>query len=1132
MSFVHLHLNTEYSLLYGECRVSDVVTRAAERGFRALAITDRNALFGAVGFSLACRNAGVKPIIGCECFLEPKGIRSDSLRRLTPDDCSVLVLIVTNAAGYRNLSALLSLAHLRGAGVPCVDVDMLASHSEGLIALSGGPSGEIHRCVKMNDLSAAHKFASDMKRIFGGRFYIELQRHGEVDGRGEESVIISLAHGLDIDIVATNGVLYTDKSGARTQRMLDSIAKNTQLSYGDGDDSRYLKTDEEMESLFADLPEAIINTEVISDSVDFDFEFGVLHLPSFQVPEESGCSSGPEYLRMRYEKGFAERFGESDQETLAVYRERGDRELEIINEVGFANYYLIVDDFVAYAKRRGIPVGPGRGSGVGSLVAFCLGITDVDPIKNALLFERFLNPERVSMPDFDIDFCYDRRGEVIDYVSNKYGRDRVAQIVTFGTLAPRAAVRDAARILGLSREDTDRIARLTGHPATLFGEGMPDKLREAIKDDPQVASVVETAMLLEGRPRHCSTHATGVVITDRPVSEYMPLALNGDVVVTQYTMEDVARLGLLKIDFLGLRYLTIIHRAEELIRKSVPGFSVEKVSLNDEKTYQLLQEARTEGVFQLESGGMKRLLKKLAPETFDDITLAISLYRPGPMDSIPECLENRRDPSRIKYKISTLAPILAPTYGCIIYQEQVMQICREVGGFTYGRADVVRRAMAKKKHNVMEAERDAFLAGASERGYEKESACELWNAMSEFARYAFNKSHAAAYAVTSYRTAYLKAHYPKEYFCALLGTVIGVNDKVAEYAEDALQFGVRLKSPDINRSDESFSVEDDCIRFGLLCVKNVGVSFVRAVLSERSAGEFTSFENFMLRMSGSCNVRMLESLIRCGTFDSFGTERSRLLAVLPEAIGKATAHNDTGKGQLGLFGDENDAECLNFDYPDLPELSFSERLRSEKELTGVYISGHPLENYANCLKYGTESLAGVLRAVREGTINDGAPVKVLCLIVSVRSRVTKKGEPMAVVCLGDEYAECEAVVFPKQYSHLSGRLQCDRAVVVNGTVRISEDNAVTLGISDIKEADNDGDVQDIYIRVTDSNCRMLEQCLKTVDRGNCEVFVWFENEKRLARAKGVMCSAEESSISKMSELMGADNIRVTPRKSR
>ncbi len=1069
--FVHLHLHTEYSLLDGACRLSDIPAAVKNAGQTAVAVTDHGVMYGVVDFYKACKKNGIKPIIGCEVYVAPFSRFGKDKQH--DGDYSHLVLLCENETGYRNLIALVSKAFTEGFyGKPRADVELLKEHSEGLIALSACLSGYIPKHILENDVEGAKAHARLLKEIFGEHnFFLEMQDHGIPEQKTVNAVLKEFAGELGIGLVCTNDVHYLAKEDAELQNVLLCIQTNRTLDKADGltfpTEEFYLKTGDEMASLFPETPEALANTVRIAERCAFDFDFDHLQLPAFTPPDEK---TARDYLKEECEKGLEKRLavmrscGGTDEKTEAEYRERLAYELTVVTQMGYDEYYLIVNDFISHAKGAGIPVGPGRGSGAGSLAAYCLGITDVDPMRYGLLFERFLNPERVSMPDFDVDFCYERRGEVIDYVAQKYGADHVAQIVTFGTLAARAAIKDVGRVMGLSYAEVDAAAKLV--PSSLgmtIDKALAENaaFAELYKEDLTVRRMVDIARRIEGMPRHASIHAAGVVITDKPVSHYVPLAYNRDSVVTQFPMNTVADLGLLKIDFLGLRYLTVISDAEKAVKKSDPAFSVEKIDLADRKTYAFLASGRTDGVFQLESGGMKSLLSRMKPQSIEDITAAISLYRPGPMESIPKYLENRKHPDDIHYDIPELKDILSVTNGCIVYQEQVMQIFRTLAGYSYGRADIVRRAMSKKKIAVMQEEREYFLygkkkddgtwecRGAVANGIDEQAAIKLYEEMSEFAKYAFNKSHAACYAFLAYRTAYLKTHHPKEYMCALMTSVLDRTEKVAFYAADCRSMGIRVLPPDINKSESGFSVDGDAVRFGLLAVKGVGSNFLQALLAERQNGAFSSLEDFLSRMpQGDLNKHTVESLIKSGAMDTFGKNRSQLLYVYDSAMDAFSRRNRMSvTGQYDLFstmGAESGVEAFSVQYPALEELPVMDKLACEKEVIGLYLSGHPLEKYAALAKEkGVCTSADIARSASPEP--DEVPlfaekqtVTVLGMVTSKRVLTTKNGGRMAFVVLEDEVGTVEVIVFPNRYEMSSALLESGKALLVTGELSFKE----------------------------------------------------------------------------------------------
>ena len=1060
--FVHLHLHSEYSLLDGACRIKDIPARVKECGQDAVAITDHGVMYGVVAFWEACQKEGIKPIIGCEVYVAPDSRFDKSLG--ADGYADHLVLLCENMMGYRNLMEMVSLSFTEGFyNKPRVDEELLRKHSEGLIALSACLGGRIPRLLTKGDAEGARAVARRYAEIFGtDHFYIELQDHGMTEQKDILPMLVSLARDLDLPLVATNDCHYLRRRDAQTQAVLMCIQTNTTVDAGRpaafATDELYLKDANEMEMLFRAYPDAIENTRRIADRCDVSFDFSTTYLPKFKCP---GGISSVEHLRALAYAGLEKKitngriaFAKYSKED---YLSRMEYELSVIDQMGYADYFLIVQDYVNYAKSKDIPVGPGRGSGAGSLVAFALSITEVDPMVFDLLFERFLNPERVSMPDFDIDFCYNRRDEVISYVEEKYGRDHVSQIVTFGTLAARAAIRDVGRALGMSYQDVDVVARAVPQELNItisMALKMPD-LKNQYENSPAVKRLVDTAMALEGMPRNISIHAAGVVITDHPISSYVPLSVSNGTVVTQFDMDTVAKLGLLKFDFLALRYLTIIHDAEKLIKDQNPSFEMEKIPLDDADTFRLISSGKTSGVFQLESGGMRQMLSGLCPERLDDIIAAIALYRPGPMDSIPTFIECRHHPEKVTYATPLLEPILHSTYGCVVYQEQVMNIFRQIAGYTFGHADIVRRAMSKKKAAVLLSERDAFVSGAKERGVEQAVAERLFEDMESFANYAFNKSHAAAYAVISYRSAYLKCHYPQAYFSALLTSVLGNQTKIAEYIDEASSRGIRVLPPDINESRIHFSVSGKDIRFGLLALKNVGRQFLEKILEERRHGVFTSFEDFVNRMpSKELNKRMVESLIKAGTFDRLGVYRSRLLAVYERLLEQvAEKGRNNLDGQLDIFSMLGAAEApiaTAMEYPDIPELGVREKLLLEKDAAGMYFSGNMLDEYSKHLEVlHAESIADYVGEDADPT--DKARVSFAGMITSVTTKTTKNGERMAFFTLEDRFAEIECLAFARKYAEASYLIQPDTGVFVSGNLSLREDEAPKLLINNIEE---------------------------------------------------------------------------------
>ena len=1139
--FTHLHLHTEYSLLDGECRIKDIPEAVAAAGQNAVAITDHGVMYGAVEFCKACVAKGIKPIVGCEVYVAPRSL--EQKERMLDSDYSHLVLLAKNQTGYENLVNIVSKAFTAGFyNKPRTDLDELERHSEGLFALSGCISGSIPKAILAGDLSLARERIIILDRIFGrGNFFLELQRHG-IEGQEEiNSALIRFSHELSVPLVATNDVHYISRADSGVQKLLTAVSTGSTLEEGKSllsGSEHYIKSNSEMEALFADVPEAIENTGRIAQACGFAFDFDHMHLPAFKAPAPYDARS---YLRKLCEEGLESLFAGGLAPDTPEYRSRLEYELSIIDSMGFNDYYLIVWDFVNYARTKGIPVGPGRGSGVGSLCAYALGITRVDPIKYGLLFERFLNPERVSMPDFDIDFCDERRMEVIDYVTEKYGRAHVAQIITFGTLACRQAVRDAGRALGMSIPFVDGVAKMIPR---YFGVTLDSALAEnpelktRCENDPEAKKLIDCARRLEGRPRNSSTHATGVVITDEPLTRYLPLAVNESTVVTQFTMNTVADLGLLKIDFLGLRYLSIIDGAERLIKAKEPAFSAENIPFDDAATYRMLSEGHAVGLFQLESEGMRKLLTRLRPADLEDIISVISLYRPGPALSIDRFLRNRLHPENIEYAVPQLKPILEKTCGVMLYQEQVMQACRALAGYTYGHADLVRRAMAKKKPEVMAKEKGAFIEGCVKNGISAADAEGIFETMSEFAKYAFNKSHAAAYAVTSYRTAYLKCHYPREYMCSLLNTVMGYNEKVSEYIADCARMGISLLAPDVNRSGARFIAEGNDIRFGLAAVRNVGELFAARVIAERERKEFEDIEDFITRCCGFGSIKAFESLIRAGALDCFGLKRSVMIAGLEAALSTVTRDKSrNSEGQMSLFGGESANRAFEFPRAELPEYIKSELLAGEKENTGLYFTGHPLEKYRSYAR----SIGAASAADMRASLENGVPareVKFIGLITKKQTKVTKKNDMMAIVTAEDDSGELEAVIFPNLYT-ASGHIISENSVLVfTGTPELDDRGeegeeklklkvrAVGLPAEPKQDETCGFDNAMLFIRVTEENSARLADAigLAVRENGSAELRIFYEKERIQKRKNGIRI--DERLLRELKAVMGDGNVVV------
>jgi len=1065
--FVHLHLHSEYSLLDGTCRIEEIPKRAAECGHSAVAITDHGVMYGAVAFYRACKKNGIKPIIGCEVYVAAKSRHGKS-----PDEenkSEHLVLLCKNDIGYHNLIELVSAGFIDGFySKPRVDLSLLREHSEGLIALSACLAGRIPRLLLAGDYEGAVVYAKEMEEIFGkDHFYIELQNHGLEEQRQLLPLLARLSAETGIPMVATNDCHYLRREDAETQAILMCVQTNSVITdgrpIGFETDEFYYKTTEEMERLFGQYEGALANTVKIADMCQFDFEFDKLYLPKFPCPDGKSAKDHLEALaKAGLERHIATGKILLGTHTREEYDERLRYELSVIDKMGYADYFLIVQDYVNFARSREIPVGPGRGSGAGSLVAFSVGITDIDPIHFDLLFERFLNPERVSMPDIDMDFCYARRDEVIAYVNERYGRDHVSQIITFGTLAAKAAIRDTGRAMGLSYADTDVVARAVPRELDITLEECMRRaeFKALYEESEQNRKLIDTARKLEGMPRNVSIHAAGIVITDRPLTHHVPLSQSNGIIITQYDMTTIADLGLLKFDFLALRNLTVIRDAELQVREKDPSFDIEKIPLDDKDVFRMIASGNTSGVFQLESGGMKQMLMNLEPDCLEDIIAAISLYRPGPMDSIPTYIENKKNREKIQYLTPLLEPILKSTYGCIVYQEQVMEIFRRVAGYSFGHADLVRRAMSKKHADELEAERESFLEGAVKNGVSRENAVKLFDSMADFAKYAFNKSHAAAYSVISYRIAYLKRHYPREYMSALLGSVLGNMGKVAEYIADCGKMSIGVLPPDINYSNTHFHVDGKNIRFGLLALKNVGKNFAEQIVRERKISPFTSFDDFVSRMSHyDINKRQIETLIKAGTFDSLGVYRSQLLASYEKILDNASESGRGNlEGQLDMFSmaPQGVIEKPSFDYPNIPEFSPRQLLMLEKECSGMSFSGHLLDGYSKHIaSFSHVSLADLNDTEQQQAHPEKSRVTCVGMIGSVTLKNTKNDERMAFFTLEDKFSSIECIVFPKVYERISSLIRVDSAVVVSGTVS-ARDDEVKILVNTVQELIENG----------------------------------------------------------------------------
>jgi DNA polymerase-3 subunit alpha len=1047
-SFVHLHLHTQFSLLDGANQIDPLVRQIKAFGQPAVAMTDHGNMFGAIEFYRKAKESGVKPIIGCEAYMAVGSRHAKKDSGLAHNDYYHLILLARNLSGYQNLIKLVSKGYLEGFYYkPRIDKELLKAHHDGLIALSGCLSGEIPYLIGMKDMTGAMAVAGEFQDIFGkDHFYLEVQANGLEHQRVANAGLIEIHKKLGIPMAGTNDCHYLKKEDARPHELMLCLQTGKTLSDPNrmkfDTDQLYVKSTEEIAPAFAEFPGAVANTCRIADSCDLELALNKTHLPQYTTPDGYTRESYVEHLAV---DGLRARLKERPGKIPApVYEQRLREELMVICSMGFAGYFLIVWDIIRFARTRGIPVGPGRGSAAGSLVAYALRITDLDPLVYALLFERFLNPERVSLPDIDMDFCMDRRGEVINYVVDKYGSDHVAQIITFGTLGAKAAIRDVGRVLEMPYAEADKVAKLVPNQLNITLQQALEsepRLRDLVETDAKVKELMTIAQSLEGLARHASTHAAGVVISEGPLTDHVPLYKGAnDEIVTQYSMGDVEKIGLVKFDFLGLKTLTMIRRAETLInegRPDQPPFTFDRVPFDDHKTFTLLSSGKTTGVFQLESSGMRDLLTGFKPDRFEDIIAIIALYRPGPMDLIPDFIKRKQGKVPITYEVPELEPILKDTYGVIVYQEQVMAIANKVAGLSLGQADILRRAMGKKKPEEMEKLRAKFLDGAKTKKLPEKKAEKLYELIQKFAGYGFNKSHAAAYAVVCYQTAYLKAHYPTEFMAALMTSDMGNTDKIVGYFTECRDLGIKVLGPDVNASQKNFAVSDGVIRFGLAAIKNVGEGAVESIIEIRNkTGPFASFFDFCRRVDlHKVNKRMLEGLIKAGAFDLTGAKRSQLMAVLDQAIeDSAAAQRERELGQTNIFGEglaghgERDALVVP-PLPPIQEWDQAQRLKYERELTGFYITAHPLARYeATIHALATATTVGLTE------LADGKEVKLCGIIATVKTMLTKKGDRMAYLTLEDLQGTVEVIVFPDLFKAAGDLLAPERLVRVTGSI--------------------------------------------------------------------------------------------------
>ena len=1161
MAFAHLHVHTEYSLLDGACRIRDLPKLVKEMGQTACAITDHGAMYGAIDFYRACKAEGIHPVIGCEVYVARR-TRFDKQHEFDAESRH-LVLLCKNETGYRNLSYMVSQAYIEGFYIkPRIDLDLLREHSEGLIGLSACLAGEIPRRIINGDYDGAKAYALEMRDILGeDNFYLELQDHGIADQTTVNRALLRMHNETGIPLVCTNDAHYLRKEDAESHDVLLCIQTGKTVD----DDNRmryepqnfYLRSTEEMEALFSGYPDAVENTQCIADRCRLEFTFGKYHLPEFKLPP--GYDS-PTYLRKLCDEGFARCYGGEKPE----YRKQLEYELAMIEKMGFTDYFLIVSDFVNYARKAGIPVGPGRGSAAGSMVSYCLHITDIDPMQYQLYFERFLNPERVSMPDIDMDFGDTRRGEVVDYVRRKYGDDHVAQIVTFGTMAARGAIRDVGRALNMTYAEVDAVAKLVPSGPGALHITLDDALKlskqlsDLYESDERVRRLIDMAKALEGMPRHASTHAAGVVITRLPVYEYVPLARNDESIVCQYNMITLEELGLLKMDFLGLRNLTVLDDAVKMVRRHTPDFDLEKIPMDDPEVFRMLTEGRTSGVFQMESTGMTGVCLGLKPQSIEDITAIIALYRPGPMESIPRFIACKHDPKLVTYKHPSLKPILSGTYGCIVYQEQVIKIFQELAGYSLGQADMVRRAMSKKKAKDVEREREAFLHGDAARnikgcvanGIPEATAQAIYDEIYDFANYAFNKAHAVSYAVVAYQTAYFKCHYTREYMAALLTSVLDNSDKVAEYIAECRECGIALLPPDVNRSYDGFTVEEGGIRFGLVAIKNIGRGFIQALVRERDkSGPFASFQDFCERMfdCGDMNKRALENLIRAGAFDTMGAYRSQLIQIYEKVLDAiASSRKVNVEGQLDMFGavSGSGANPADIHLPDLPEYTATERMFMEKETTGLYLSGHPMNDYRGAARAaGAVPIHDILEdfaaAGGPSRYADGQNVTIAGIVTSSRTRTTKNNSLMAYVVVEDEVASIELLCFSRTIEQCGSYMAVNTPVVVKGRLSVRDEKPPqimcdtiypldTKAVPAVPEPPKEKKSAAIFLRVPSADSREFRhiRLVMTMFEGETPVKIRLADTGKLLAGK---CLNHPALLAECRQWLGEENVVVRER---
>ncbi|MBE5813053.1 MAG: DNA polymerase III subunit alpha [Clostridiales bacterium] len=1130
MSFVHLHVHSEYSLLDGAIRIKDLVSKTKELGMNAVALTDHGVMYGVVEFYKEAIKNGIKPIIGSEVYMANRS-RFDKDVNGGDAERGHLILLAKNNNGYKNLTKLVSLGFTEGFYYkPRIDKEILEQYCGDLVCLSACLAGEIPHAILENNYDKAKELALYYNNLFGqGNFYLEMQSNGLQEQIKVNQGLIRISNETGIPLIVTNDCHYLTRDDYYSHEVLLCVQTGKKMSDEDrmsfSTNEFYLKSPEEMQSKFKNFEEALNNTQKVADMCNVEFEFGNLKLPEFKVEGKDNY----EYFKELCYKGLEKRYaGDLTQDKY----DRLEYEIGVIKQMGYVDYFLIVSDFISYAKNNGIQVGPGRGSAAGSMVAYVMEITDIDPLKYNLIFERFLNPERVSMPDIDIDFCYQRRQDVIDYVIDKYGSDHVAQIITFGTLAAKAVIRDVGRVLDISYAKTDFIAKSIPFEIGMTIEKalkMNLELKDLYETDDEVRRLIDISMSLEGLPRHASTHAAGVVITKDPVMDYVALYKNEDSITTQFTMTTLEELGLLKMDFLGLRTLTVIRDALSFIKEN---YNVEidfnKDEMNDPLVYKMIGDGKTEGIFQLESAGMKQFMRELKPESLEDIIAGISLYRPGPMDQIPRYIKNKKNPEHVEYTHKALEPILNVSYGCMIYQEQVMQIVRELAGYTLGHADLVRRAMAKKKADVMAKEREIFVNGCKEKDIDEKSANKIFDEMSDFAKYAFNKSHAAAYAVVAYRTAFLKTHYPAEFMAAMLNSFIGSLEKVPQYINECKKIGVQILKPDINESRTLFTVKNNAIRFGLAAVKNVGEAVINVICEERdNNGPFRDFMDFCKRTNGKgINKKCIESLIKCGAFESMNN-RATLLNSFEKIIdGISQTQRNNIEGQFNLF-EIHKEEIKQDEIKFINEFPQKELLAMEKEMIGMYISGHPLDKYSEIVS--KEATITSLDLVEndeenhEGKLKDDMEVVIGGIISTRRNKITKNNDTMAFLEVEDFYGKIDVIVFPKVLGIYNSLIKEEVPVFIKGRIKLKEDEPPTVICQNVKEIKL---VRKLYLKIENELDEKVTQILKKL-KGDNPVYVYYSQEKVTKIApKELWSNLSEECVSKLKEILGDDNVKI------